>query len=173
MNINLSRRSFLGGAGALGLGAAVTYALQPTQAEIDDLAATVEDLDSRVSVLETQAASEPAAGDAANADTSGSNSAASGSGDWLTVEGVGQTVSEKFELAEGTYRVHASVQSGGTDAFSVQIYSESGDHDYLFIELIQQAGEWTGSIIYQAMTSDHYYLEVGSSSPWSLQFESY
>ncbi len=52
----MNRRSFFGGVGALGAGEYLSYALQPTNDRIDSLDATVTSLDSRVSVLETQAA---------------------------------------------------------------------------------------------------------------------
>jgi hypothetical protein len=169
----MNRRSFFGGASALGVGAIVTYALQPTQDDIDNLEATVEDLDSRVSALETQAAGEPSSAKSSD-DADSSDDAPQSEGEWQTVEGVGQTVSEKFHLDSGTYRVHASADVASFDGFSVFIYPPAGGQDLLFNEIIGTPGEWAGETVYKAGESGEYYVEVSNtSSAWTLQFEPY
>ena len=92
----------------------------------------------------------------------------------MTVEGSGQTVSEKFELAEGTYRVHATVEVSGFDGFAAYIHEPGGGEDLLFNEIIESGGTWEGAAVYEARRSGMYYVEAtNTSSDWTMAFEPY
>ena len=165
----MNRRVFVGAISAIGAAGFVAYA-QPTEEQINDLEAEVAALDERVSALETQAASEGQNEDGASTDPEESDSGASESG--LAFEGGGETVTDKFELAAGNYRVLAIVDvAGDFDGFSVFVYDPSGNQDLLFNEIIESSGVAEFEAVYEAPDDGDYYAEVGNTgSAWTLEF---
>jgi hypothetical protein len=149
-------------------GGVAAYLLQPTDERIDSLEATVANLDERVTALEEDSELVAATPDATAA------AANVVGGDWLTVSGVGNTVTEKFNLEAGRYRVHAALNATGATGFITQFYGPSGDKDLVFNALISDAGEWTSEAIYEAQTPGAYFVEVSNvmgAVNWSLAFE--
>lgn len=170
----MNRRGFLGGVGVLGAGAVLSYALQPTNDRISNLEDEVEDLDARVSALETQAAQGSSA-QSGNADMKKTSDRSQGGGRAASVNGAGTMVSDKFALASGQYKVSATLDvADDFSGFIVQVYGPDGGEETLFNELIQQSGTWTGSMIYKATKDGDYYVSVSNTdAAWTLVFEPY
>jgi len=164
----MNRRGFLGGFAAAGFGGITLFALQPTADRIDDLEATVETLDERVSALEDDS------GASSPDDVEATRPSGSEDSDWVTSEGVGLTATDKFELNAGRFRVHATVDAQSEfSGFIAHIYDPSGGEANLFNELIQNGPlNWEGETIYTAPSTGDYFIEVSNTDfAWSLAFE--
>ena len=162
----MNRRNFIGGLSAFSA-AALVFHVQTTDQQVAEIEMKVDSLDERVTTLETQVA-ELRAGSTPSPDTV---SIATVEGQ--TVSGVGVSVSDKFPLQEGRYRVNATLEpTSEFTGFSVLVHSPSGTSELLFNELIDGAGLWEGSAVYQATESGDYFAEVSNTdSPWTLVFE--
>lgn len=173
----MNRRGFLGGVSAAAAGAILFY-VQPAEQQIATLEGDVEALDDRVSALETAVAEADAAGLAApGADrvdgTEQEGALAPGNG--ATVEGVGTTVSDRFTLGAGQYRVNTIVQDTGSGYASLilEVYDPSGNAELVFNEFGEHGGgPWEGSSIYQAPEDGEYFVAVqNTDATWSIEFE--
>lgn len=88
-----------------------------------------------------------------------------------TVSGTGTTVSEKFNLAAGRYKVTVTLQVGDFSGFICHLYGPGNFDDYLFNELIDTPGTWTGSPVVQIPTSGEFFVEVSNTdAAWQLTF---
>ena len=136
----------------------------------------------RVSILETQVADQAAdisslrkrvraLEDAAKGTTGEEPDQPSGSAP--TLSGTGETVSDKFTLQGGRYKVSATVDVDDFDGFAVTVYGPGdGDQELLFNEIIDSSGPWTGSAVFDSQGGGTFYVEVSNtSSPWTLTFE--
>jgi hypothetical protein len=122
----------------------------------------IERIEDRVATLE--AGSQPA-------ETGESGSANEPAGDSATVSGVGVMVSDKFSLAPGRYKVSAALEVSGFDGFIVHLVGENGDEEYLFNEIIETPGTWTGSTTVEVRGGEYAIQVENTSSPWTLVFE--
>jgi uncharacterized protein (DUF2141 family) len=165
----MNRRVFLGAFSVVGAAGFVAYA-QPTEEQINDLESQVDELDQRVSALETQVAE----GDESDAESSddGDDSGSESSVDASSLEGAGNSVSDKFQLNAGNYRVQATVDvDGDFDGFSVGVYDPSDNWDLLFNEIIESSGTAEFEAVYEAPEDGQYYVEVSNTnSAWTLSF---
>lgn len=169
MDSSMNRRRFLGGISALSVASLGLY-FQTAEERINELETDVEELDNRVSALETQVADSsqgllPPASDSATS--------ASGEAPGMTmVEGAGTAVSEKFVLTPQRYRVDATI-TGITNAtgFIVYLQGPSGSEDLLFNEFIQNAGTWEGAVTVTVTEGGEYFVEVtNTTAAWRLEF---
>lgn len=115
-------------------------------------------------------------GEASVADESGGEPVAAGAGAGLvTVSGFGTTVTDKFSLAAGRYRVTATVEIAtayGFDGFAVFFYPAKGTEELLFNELIDVPGTWTGSAVLDNPRSGEVFVAAeNTESAWTLVFE--
>jgi hypothetical protein len=165
----MNRRVFLGAFSVVGAAGFVAYA-QPTEEQISDLETQVDELDQRVSALETQVA-EGGGSDGKLPDDSG-DSGSNSSADASSLEGAGNSVTDKFQLNAGNYRVQATVEvDGDFDGFSVGVYDPSDNWDLLFNELIDTSGTAEFEAVYEAPDDGEYYVEVSNTnSAWTLSF---
>jgi hypothetical protein len=167
----MNRRHFISGTSASLVTAAVSYVafVQPGDEQIAALATQVADLDARVDALETQVAAiggEGVTGRAAEPtpDTGTEN---------VVIEGVGTMVSDPFRLATGRYRVNVAVQANnGFASIIVEVFDPSGASELVVNQFGDSAGEWTGSVMYDAPTDGDYFISVSNTNtPWSVAFE--
>jgi len=124
----------------------------------------IERLEDRVATLE--AGSQPEG-------TGESESVSEPAGDSATVSGVGVMVSDKFSLEPGRYKVSATVEVADFDGFIVHLVGNAGDDDYLFNEIIDTPGTWTGSTIVDVRGGEYAVEVENTSSPWTLVFEKF
>jgi hypothetical protein len=168
----MNRRGFLGGMSAAAA-AAVLFYVQPTEDQIATLQKDVEDLDERVSALETQVA----LATPASTNSDDPSQAGAVSGDEPVVEGEGTTVSDKFALEAGQYRVHATVQDSGSGYASLilYIYDPDGNEENVFNEFGEHSGgPWEASSVYQAPGNGDYFVAVeNTDAHWSIRFEAF
>lgn len=162
----MDRRGFIGGLTALTAGAFVFY-VQPTEQQVTDLEKEVDALDGRLTALETRVA-ELGTGSQPTPDAD-----ASAQGEGQTVSGLGTTVSDMFPLQQGRYRVNATLEL--TSSFSgliAFIHGPSGASELLFNELIDNAGPWQGSSLFQATeTGEHFVSVENTTDSWTFVFE--
>ncbi len=88
---------------------------------------------------------------------------------------MGTTVSDKFQLKSGQYKVNATLDvTTGVSGFIVMTYDPSGTENLTFNQLIQAAGMWTGSAVFKAGQDGEYYVSVqNTTDAWTLEFELY
>lgn len=168
----MNRRGFVGGMSAAAA-SLLLYYVQPAEERIDTLEGEVQALDERVSALETQVAdggvplSTPEASRTTGQDKSSS-------ADEITVEGVGTTVSDKFQLSKGQYRVNATLQGLGDFAsLTLYVHDPSRNEELVFNEFSEHAGgPWEGSAFYEAPEDGEYFVSVeNTDAEWSIIFE--
>lgn len=167
----MNRRSLIGGLSATTAGAFLFY-VQSTDEQIITLEEDVQVLDERVSALETQVADKaeppnrgpqkPGRGDSSSIDV-------------VTVEGVGTTVSDKFTLKAGQYRVNATIPDPAADFVSLTLYvhDPTGSDELVFNEFAEHGeGPWEGSSIYSAAEDGEYFVSVeNTTAAWTVVFE--
>lgn len=158
----MNRRVFLGGGLSAVSAAALGFYAQSIEDRVASLEGEVDRLGRRVDALESRTGgSEPIAPI--------ETPALAGV---VTVEGVGTSLSEKFTLEPGRYRVDATVQvSKDIEGFIAVLRGPSNAEDLLFNELIQTGGPWTGSVTTEIGEAGEYFVEISNTtSPWSLTF---
>lgn len=126
----------------------------------------ISDLRARVRALEEAGQPSNGEGNVAGSGTNGTR--------LLTLSGEGSLVTDKFRLSQGRYKVSATVEvTAEFEGFAVMVYSPSkGFPDLLFNEVIEGAGTFTASAVFEAGEDGEYYVEVSNTqSPWNLVFE--
>jgi len=93
-------------------------------------------------------------------------------GSGASLQGVGTSVSDSFNLSAGRYKVSATLRVETFSGFIVSLYGPDGESPSIFNEIIQEPGSWSGSTIVNIPTTGTYYVEVDNTTEaWTLEFE--
>jgi hypothetical protein len=144
--------------------------LSAVETEVAGQATQISGLHKRVKRLE-QVVLTP---EATTASESATNAEPRTSATLPTISGARATVSEKFNLETGRYKVTATLQIGDFSGFICQLYGPGIFDDYLFNELIDTPGTWTGSTVIQIPVSGEFFVQVpNTDAAWQLTFEEF
>ena len=149
-----------------------------TEDRVSALETQVADLDARVSNhgreiqrLEDKVATLEVGSQPSEPADSESEQAPTGEG--ATISGVGVMVSDKFSLAPGRYKVSATVEVADFDGFIVRLIGNNGEEEFLFNELIETPGTWTGSTTVEVNGGEYAVQVENTSGAWTLVFEEF
>lgn len=137
--------------------------LNALETKVATQAGDISSLKKRVKALEQAKSGSSNASDAV---------APSAAGNPVTLNGTGPTVTDKFSLKSGRYKITVTVDVANFDGFSLYIYPPSGSKDLVLNELIDHAGLWKGSAVFEASSDGDYYAETqNTSSAWTVMIE--
>ena len=167
--------ALLGGASAQGNASAspeATIAAYQTQVaelngKVDTQATSIAKRDTKIDTQRTQIAGYKAT--VATLETQVPPTAPAGT----PLTGIGTTVSDKFTLQAGRYKVTATIEVAQVDGFILVLYgpnpSDRGTH--VLNEITDQPGTWTISAIFTAPQSGAYFAEVSNvRDSWTVTF---
>ena len=91
----------------------------------------------------------------------------------LTIEGSGTTVTDKFTLSPGNYKVTAELDvTAGFSGFIMTIYGSDDQQETVLNELIQVNGPWSIEAVFEAGAGGEFYVEVSNTDEdWTVTFE--
>jgi hypothetical protein len=144
--------------------------LSAVETEVADKATQVAGLHKRVKRLEQVVLTPQATTNGGSA----ANSQPRTNGELPAISGTGTTVSEKFNLGAGRYKVTATLQVSDFSGFICELYGPGDFDENLFNELIDTPGTWTGSTVVQIPASGEFFVQVSNTdASWQLTFEAF